>query len=110
MAEKNFIFLVGSLESGGTENYLLRFLEYLKDNTDPRIKSITVISKSGKAGALEQSYRETGASIKFLKLGYFNLPAIFKLYKQFKLNDCVICDLTGNFAGLPMLVGKMARG
>lgn len=108
MKSNRVIFLVGSLESGGTENYLLRFLEYLSENPQINLENFTVVSKSGKGGTLEKHFKETGVSINLLKLGYFNLKANIILFKIFRQKKGVVCDLTGNFAGLPMLIAKLA--
>lgn len=93
------LFLVTSLNSGGIENYLLRFLQHYAGEFTP-----VVMCKSGAFGELEKEF----ATIKNIqlvknKLGYFNLGAYrdFQTYLE-KENFDTVCDFTGNFAGLVM--------
>jgi glycosyltransferase involved in cell wall biosynthesis len=101
---KRTCFFLTSLDSGGTERYLLRFLEYSQNNINA-----TVICKSGNLGSLEDNYKNTNAKIIPLKTGYFNLFSWIKLYKLFKKNkfDSVV-DLTGNFGGMIMIISFFA--
>lgn len=103
----NLAFVVVSLESGGTENYLLRFLTYLlKEESN---LSITIICKGGKAGSLLNEFKALGVKVEVFKLGYLNLKTM-KLFKQ-KLshNYEAVCDLTGNFAAISMGLAKLNR-
>ncbi len=102
--KKNVCFLVTSLNSGGIENYLLRFIQHYPDELNA-----TVLCKSGETGDLEQQYMDNGAGISKLKLGYFNPFPYFKLYRFLKRNRFdSICDFTGNYAALPLSVAKAA--
>jgi len=100
------IFFVGSLDSGGIENYLLRFLTYAKDKLDA-----IVIAKSNKFGELKPKYDEL-SNVRLLKfdLGYLNVGA-FRQLKDFLKQEQpdAICDFTGNFAGLVMMVGALSK-
>lgn len=105
MQEKKVLFLVTSLNAGGIENYLLRYLNYNQEI------SPVILCKSGMAGDLEQEYvRRLGKSnIIQLSLGYLNVMSycrLYKLCKQYKIN--VVCDFTGNFAGLPLMFASWA--
>jgi glycosyltransferase involved in cell wall biosynthesis len=103
----NLAFVVVSLESGGTENYLLRFLKYLLKE-EPNL-NITIICKGGKTGSLLKDFEELGVKIKVFKLGYLNLKNI-KLFKLKLSHDYeVVCDLTGNFAGITMGLAKLNK-
>ena len=103
----NLAFIVVSLESGGTENYLLRFLKYLLEE-EPNL-DITIICKGGKTGSLLEEYKKLGVTIDVFKLGYLNIKNI-KLFKSKLSNNFdVICDLTGNFAGISMLLAKLNK-
>ncbi|WP_300565259.1 glycosyltransferase [Flavobacterium sp.] len=102
---KKTVFFVTSLNSGGIENYLLRFLKHYDGNLLP-----IVICKGNSLGELSGEYQEI-KNIKLIKmnLGYFNLNSYFKIYSILK-NEGIdsIVDFTGNFAGLIMLVGNFA--
>ena len=102
---KKVCFILTSLDSGGTERYLLRFLNYSKDN----IKA-TVICKGARLGSLENDFKKTQATILPFKLDYFNIILWYKWYKLFKANkfDTVV-DLTGNFGGIPMMIAYIAN-
>lgn len=100
----NILFFVSSLDSGGIEKYLLRYLKFEKNIT------ATVICKSGKGGVLEKEYLTiNGVIIKPMMLGYFNLYHYWLLYLfLIKKKTNVVCDFTGNFAGLVLLTAKIA--
>lgn len=97
-------FVVVSLESGGTENYLLRFLKYLIKE-EPNLK-ITVICKGGKTGSLLKDFEALGVNIEVFKLGYLNFKNIKLFSSKLSFNYDVVCDLTGNFAGITMALSK----
>lgn len=94
---KKIIFFVTSLNSGGIENYLLRFLRRYEDE----IKA-TVYCKGGEFGELEEQY-ENIRSVKLIKnkLGcsLSSLSHIKLRNYLFKEKFDVVCDFTGNFAG-----------
>lgn len=98
---KSVCFLISSLESGGTENYLLRFLRFLDRDIE-----VTVICKSGKSGSLEDEFKKCGAKIITRKLGYFSIKNLLTYKNILKRDFDSVCDLTGNFAGLIMLLSK----
>lgn len=92
-------FFVTSLNSGGIENYLLRFLQQYQDSITP-----FVICKSGQFGELEQEYRKI-KNITLIKqnLSFLNFGEYRKLKSWLKeQNINAVCDFTGNFAGLVM--------
>lgn len=99
-------FIVVSLESGGTENYLLRFLEYFIEQNPS--SQVTILTKGGKAGSLFKNFQDLNVSIEILKLGYFNLINIARFKRKLMGYD-VVCDLTGNFAGIIMLLAKLSK-
>ena len=102
---KKSVFFVSSLNSGGIENYLLRFLKHYDGNFSP-----IVICKGNSFGELSDEYAAI-KNIELIKmnLGYFNLNSYLKVYKILKDNHIdSIVDFTGNFAGLIMLVGNFA--
>ncbi|WP_146240722.1 glycosyltransferase [Mesonia algae] len=67
---------------------------------------ITIICKGGKTGSLLPEYEKLKVNIEVLKLGYINWRNIKKLKNKLNHDYDVVCDLTGNFAGISMLVGK----
>lgn len=104
---KNVIFFVTSLQSGGIENYLLRFLK----EKHQEFAEITVYCKGGFGGQLEQEYLGV-PNVQVIKrhIGFLNPLAYYQLvgFLRKKRID-VVCDFTGNFAGLVIYSAKIAR-
>ena len=100
--KKKVAFFVVGLNSGGIENYLLRFLKHYKNDIEP-----TVYCKSGNIGDLENEFSNEGIKVKKFKIGYFNPNDISKLKKELKKEkfDSVV-DFTGNFSAFTMMTAK----
>lgn len=107
LTKKNVIFFVTSLNSGGVENYLLRFLQYGSGG----FNKILIFCKSGRKGQLLKNYnRIENVEVVARKMGYFNLISLYYIYQLYKKDEYhVICDFTGNFAGLILLIAKWAN-
>lgn len=103
----NICFFVTTLDSGGLENYLLRFLQYKAEC----FGEIIVFCKGGKSGQLEEKYRAiSDLTIHVKQISYFNPKDYIYLYKFFKRNSIKsVCDFTGNFAGLILFTAKCAN-
>lgn len=101
------IFFVTNLDSGGLENYLLRFLKQFSN----RFEDIVVFCKSGQGGALEEQFRRiANVQIHKQKVGNFNIVDYFRLRKWFyAYRDYAVCDFTGNFAAPVLLVAKTLK-
>lgn len=102
----NIIFFVTGLDSGGLENYLLRFLQYKHKS----FSNIYVYCKSGRAGQLESQYLELG-NVQIIKnhIGYFDIKALKQLEQTIEQNEIdAVCDFTGNFAGLILKTARKA--
>ena len=100
---KKVLFVVISLELGGTENYLLRFLEFTKNK---KMKPV-VLCKGGVTGSLEKKYSELG--VRIVKMKVSNLPSINWINFYFFLKKekfDLITDFTGNFAGITLSISK----
>lgn len=105
MQNKKIAFLVTSLNSGGIENYLLRYLNYDRELIP------YIICKSGLGGELETEYikRVAPSDIIRCKTGYLNFVSWFRLFFLFRKNKIdVVCDFTGNFAGIPLFLSFFA--
>ncbi len=92
------VFFVTGLDSGGIENYLLRFIK----EKECLFEQIFIFCKGGKIGQLESEYiKHSNVIIIRKRLGYVNLFDYIDLYKFFQKENCdIVCDFTGNFAGL----------
>ena len=102
---KRVAFFVTALNSGGIENYLLRFLSHYKNEINA-----LVFCKSGQLGELEPHYRALKVKITPLKLGFLNPVPYLKFYqllREEKIDSA--CDFTGNYASLPLLTAKIAK-
>jgi len=100
---KKVLYLVGSLNAGGLETYLLRFLQFHRKD------EVFVLCKMGVAGDLREQYEKVTDYIFLLKVGYLNIGAFYKLYRFFKKEHFdTVCDFSGNFAGIPLWLAKKA--
>ncbi len=105
MQVKKKVFIVYSLNSGGIENYILRYLNFDRELTP------IIICKSGHLGELQNQYiRRVGEdNIIPFRLKYMNIFSYFKFARFLKKNRvCLICDFTGNFAGLTLFFALLA--
>ena len=105
MLKKKRLFIVTYLDQGGLETYLLRFLKY-----DNHQHYNFVLCKSGLSGELEGEFAKVADEILLFPLRYFCIIDYVRFYRfliERKID--VICDFTGNFAGLPLWVAKMAK-
>lgn len=103
---KKTVFFVNSLNSGGIENYLLRFLTYFEGKIEP-----IVVCKGNQFGELEEEYSKID-SIQLVKmnLGHFKISSYYNVYNFLKYNNIdSITDFTGNFAGITMFVAKLSK-
>lgn len=101
---KKRLFIVTSLDQGGLETYLLRFLRY-----DDRKHYNIVLCKAGVSGILHDEFVKVTDEIVLLHLGFLpsmNYWRFFHLLCKQKIST--VCDFTGNFAGLTMLISMWA--
>ncbi|MBI6115947.1 glycosyltransferase [Salegentibacter maritimus] len=101
---KKVAFLVTGLNSGGLENYLLRFLTFYENKIDA-----TVVCKGGYIGILKKDFENLGVNIIPIEIGYFNAAKFYELYQILKKGEFdSVCDFTGNFAAIPLYLAKLA--
>jgi glycosyltransferase involved in cell wall biosynthesis len=103
---KRIAFIVTSLNSGGVENYLLRFLKYSEGKIVP-----FVICKGDQFGELFNDYKNIkNIKLSNIEIGYINFMSLYRFYDFLKQNRIdAICDFTGNFAGLPLFIATIAN-
>lgn len=104
---KRVIFFITSLQSGGIENYLLRFIEEM----GARFETITVFCKSGNGGQLEDEYLKF-SNVRIVKhrIGYYSVSDYLFVDKLLRKNKFdTVCDFTGNFAGIILRCAKKNR-
>jgi len=94
----NVIFFVTSLDNGGLENYLLRYVK----SENNKFNKIIIVSKKVKKGIIESEFKKIeNVSVIKKSIGNFApftyIKLIFWFKKHFK--DYTICDFTGNFSG-----------
>lgn len=101
---KKVAFVVIGINSGGIENYLLRFLKYSKSEIEP----IVICTKKAE-GALIEEFKALNIQIITKKVSYFNLIYFSRLYRflnSYKFN--AICDFSGDFSAFTLLISRMA--
>ncbi len=102
---KTVLFVITSLEVGGIETYLARFLKF----SQGKFRAI-VLCRSGRGGKLVTTFERFDAQIVYLDLGrtvtlqHWNF---LQLLRHEKVD--VICDFTGDFAG-PNILAAMLSG
>lgn len=99
------VFIVTGLNNGGIENYLFRYIEQEGVHFD----KIHIYCKSGKFGQLESKFRSfSNTVLTKQKLGYLSFLAHLRLFLFLKkTKPKSICDFTGDFAGLTLLIAKI---
>lgn len=98
------VFVIPTLDAGGIENYLLRFLHFSKKE----INAIVIV-RNFKKGVMYEAYSEVCDEIYFAPMGNFNpqkMLAFYRLLSSLKANYVV--DFNSNFAGWTMLLSKLA--
>jgi glycosyltransferase involved in cell wall biosynthesis len=107
MNNKNVVFYVTTLNIGGIETYLLRFIQ----NKHLEFNKIIIHIKSGKPGQLDNQFLLfKNVIIHYRKVSFFNIFDYLNVYKLLKINQIdSICDFTGNFAGIIILCAKIAN-
>lgn len=95
-------FFITSPEAGGIERYLLRFLQYYKQQVDA-----TVYCKKSTDGALREEYIKAGVQLKLFPMGRLGFNNVKKLQEEFVLHkyDAVV-DFNNNFAAFTLLAAK----
>jgi glycosyltransferase involved in cell wall biosynthesis len=103
--KKKVLFLVVTLEVGGTEVYLLRFIRYIKE----RNLDLFVLCKRGVSGQLERRFLDLGVEIIYEPLTNFPGRSWLKFLKILNYHkfDSVV-DFTGNFSGVPLFLSKLS--
>ena len=97
-------FIVPSLDIGGIENYLLRFLRFL-----PNREGVTVLVRNDNKGDLCQEYEAVGVQLHYQRIGHLNPQKSIALYNYFKDQKFhTVCDFNGNFSGITMLIASFA--
>ena len=96
-------FILPTFNPGGAENYLLRFLGYFSDSRH----EITVVAKQHQDGILRPRFQALGVRTIHRSAGYFNPARAVEQILFFRREAFdVICDFTGNFAGLNMWLSR----
>lgn len=103
---KRVLFIIASFNSGGLENYLLRYIKY-DNNIIPY-----VLAKRGIGGSLESSYIEHIGNDNIIKykVSYFSPVSWYKLYNIIKKHNIdVVCDFSGDFSGITLWIAKLLK-
>ena len=105
------VFLLNRLDSGGLENYLLRFLTYCF-NRDLGL-DVTIICKgeaSGMKDVLAPKFIALDVAIEYIPISHLSLKNHLQLYKYLKEKKFnVLCDFGGYLSGVVMLLAFSLR-
>lgn len=98
------LFIIPTLNPGGIETYLLRFLNFIQKD---KVITPYILVRSLNKGALYAQYKALELPIYFQPLGYFNVQNIKWYYQFFKKHQFdTVCDFNANFAGIPIWLSK----
>ena len=102
---KKICFILPTLQAGGLENYVLRFLKYAEGQYE-----VTILCASNEDPHLLNEYVKLGVNIVFKRFGYYNPIVFIQLFKYLFINKFeVICSFSGNFSGLSLLISNIAK-
>lgn len=102
---KKIVFIIPTLNPGGIETYLLRFIKFTNNSFN-----VTVIVRNKDQGQLYGEYLNTKVDIVFMPLGYLNIKNMVKYYHFFRtIKPNVVCDFNANFAGLSLFIAYLAN-
>lgn len=102
---KKTIFVITTLDSGGIENYLLRFLKYFENKIEP-----IVICRGNHFGELENDYRKIN-NIELVKMDLtrFQIKPYQDFYSFVKSKNAdSFVDFTGSYSGILMFLSNLA--
>jgi glycosyltransferase involved in cell wall biosynthesis len=98
------VFVIPSLDAGGIENYLLRFLHFAKIEITP-----IVVVRNYDKGVLYDAYLELCSEVYFAPIGVLNPKKKLKFYKLLCSFDAtLVVDFNANFAGWTLFLAKLA--
>ncbi len=101
---KKTCFLLVTLDNGGTETYLLRFIKHFSNALES-----TVISTKAMKGNLYADYLNAGTTYVPLKCGYYNIIDWIRIYRFFRRNRFdAVCDMRAELSGIIMLIAWLA--
>lgn len=102
---RKYLYIVTSLDQGGLETYLLRFLQY-----DNHKHYNIVLCKSGISGALHEQFIKIADEVILFRLGFFSIKDYIRFFKLLRDKQIeTVCDFTGNFAGVPLFISCLAQ-
>lgn len=93
-----------SLEIGGAETYIYRFINYVEKRFD-----ITVATSNPGNRSIEEKLKSLGINIFIFKNGLINPISVINKYIYFKKSNFEsICNFNGNLAGVTVFLAKIA--
>ncbi len=103
--ENKILFVVRSLNVGGIEQYILRFLHLYHKKIN-----VEIFCKSSKKGYFSKSFSEIDIKIITQYFGDTSVISWFNFYSFIKKNKyTTIVDFTGDFSGIVLLISKFAK-
>lgn len=98
------VFVIPSLDGGGIENYLLRFLHFAKSDVTP-----IVVVRNYNKGILYDAYLKVCSEIYFSPIGIVSPKRKYQFHKLLcSLEATHVVDFNANFAGWTMLLARLA--
>lgn len=99
------VFIIPTSNAGGIETYLLRFLKLHSSSIHAH-----VLVLSTKRGALAEEYDKLkNVTVVHHPIGYYHVHNFIWFYRfLFKHQFNTLCDFNGNFAGIPLTIGRIA--
>ena len=99
------LFIIQGLDKGGLELYLLRFIKYSRTF----LLSEVLCKGTSTHWVLEDDFRSNDCTVTNFNMGHFSLRSWFRFYQYLRKNKYqTVCDFTGDFAGIPILLAYLA--
>ena len=103
--KKKILYILGTLNAGGTENYVLRFINYCGNQEF----EWHVLSLEEKKSDLDDQFLKAGCNIIYQSISYFNPVKFWKFYRLVKREKFdTVCTFNGNFGGIPQTIARIA--
>jgi len=103
--KSKILFIITGVNTGGLETYLLRFLQFKKNDLIP----IVLYKNDDVNRDFYKDFTNTGAEMVLLPITLSPI-SMYKFYVFLRIQKVnVICDFRGDFAGIPLFVSWLAN-
>ena len=103
--KRKVLFIITGVNTGGLETYLLRFLQFKKNDLMP----VVLYKNDDVNKEFYKDFKNAGAEMVLLPITMSPI-SMYKFYVFLRMQKVnVICDFRGDFAGIPLFVAWLAN-